>query len=846
MLTPEKYEEKRDELVALLNETTTMIDEVVADNRDLGLDEVVKDNIEIKEIARRLKEDQFRLVLVGRFQSGKSTSFNAMANGLLLSPMGNGSTSTSASVYTVNNVTAPSDEGVVITWRTDEQLNGVCSTLPALCDDDFDIANPKSREATKRKHAELLAIWKENKQAQAGIRDSLLTTGLILHFYGNPHLESLKNKTSFDIGEVGSMLCFPDDYITRYENGDPTEFEAKEVVFPFIGHAACRTQSANLEQIGAVVVDCPGLFASTYDTLVAESQISAADAVWLLVNGGSQLGDTDLNAIARCRELAGDAVFISANMLSAAIIPTKENFIKMREKTLLTQFTWMKLVTKAEDIHLYHALLAFLAEYGPRLVARDGTREGDFFLVKLANEKDLKFGEVFTDPREAWEALAEDLLQTLKVPACLRFKSLSPKLSAEGIQIVRDVSGLDEIVSAMKQYIVENKGRITLVDKGAGKAKIILSGEESKPGEPSKRGIETCLRRKELDAQLDEKSAEQAYAIAEGLLNEFVEAAEGQLKPLEGDNGTVIDRTIAGDFFDYLTKDENLREIAEESAQKIHAQSDFWNRVIPSKSAALYNKVVSGELKQRVELLHKAWYTAAVKGENKVVKTSLAEPVYQAQRFMKLRWERLAGENPESIFAGLALPVAQKKPVSIAAMLEDMPKELAMASAKKAFKGVGAASLVALGVAGVLTFVTWPVAIPAGMIAVLFRGGGAFTQLINMLKDAFSGPDVGEIAGKLKDQLKRSLGAQRTEIINSLSKDDSLRNYYVEAINSMLGAAQATLKEEKAAALKVAQNKKSERIKIAKRSAEIRSDKVQPMRQRFERFVQEVEQACMS
>ena len=75
-MTPEVYENKRNELIALLGEVIKDAPAIEGKTRD-----------ELDATIDRLKRNSFEIVLVGEFQGGKSTTFNAMC-GREISPMG--------------------------------------------------------------------------------------------------------------------------------------------------------------------------------------------------------------------------------------------------------------------------------------------------------------------------------------------------------------------------------------------------------------------------------------------------------------------------------------------------------------------------------------------------------------------------------------------------------------------------------------------------------------------------------------------------------------------------------------------------------------------------------------
>ena len=110
------YEKRRNELLALLEETTKLeIPESLAD--------------ELKAIRTKCLENQFEIGLVGEFQGGKSTTFNALCDGRDLSPrgLGGGGIKTSAALVSAQNIAGDEkrdgmSEWAEITFKTKFQI----------------------------------------------------------------------------------------------------------------------------------------------------------------------------------------------------------------------------------------------------------------------------------------------------------------------------------------------------------------------------------------------------------------------------------------------------------------------------------------------------------------------------------------------------------------------------------------------------------------------------------------------------------------------------------------------------------------------------------------------------
>jgi septin family protein len=104
------YEQKRNELIALLDGALKV--------NDLPLEHVQK----IRHARTKALKNQFVVVLVGEFQGGKSTSFNALCDGSEISPRGIG-IKTSACVMAGMNISDSDErERAEIEWKSPRDL----------------------------------------------------------------------------------------------------------------------------------------------------------------------------------------------------------------------------------------------------------------------------------------------------------------------------------------------------------------------------------------------------------------------------------------------------------------------------------------------------------------------------------------------------------------------------------------------------------------------------------------------------------------------------------------------------------------------------------------------------
>ncbi len=119
-ISPEVYTQKRNELIELINK-------IVEIN---GIDSAEKEKFITTQ--NKLRENQFNITLIGEYQGGKSTLFNALCDGREISPRG-ANTKTSAICITATNIANKNEqEYAIVEWKTDKNLLDTIAIAPLL------------------------------------------------------------------------------------------------------------------------------------------------------------------------------------------------------------------------------------------------------------------------------------------------------------------------------------------------------------------------------------------------------------------------------------------------------------------------------------------------------------------------------------------------------------------------------------------------------------------------------------------------------------------------------------------------------------------------------------------
>ena len=519
------YEFRRNELLGLLLGVTRLELPEKYDN-------------ELRQTARKCQEDAFEIALVGEFQGGKSTTFNALCDGRDISPRGHG-IKTSAAVVTAQNIAGDEAKDGLTEWAEvtfreapslvlgmstllrpilKGKLEEACAILAPnlsleLFNEQLDIDgnlpqfinldNPSHRGFLQTIMNSLWDKWNGNKASLSDDElDELRIATLQLRFYGTAEHQTMTAKRVLGVSQFQNLIAFPKDWAIRWMTGADAAFKLEEVAFVFVHSVLLRIHSENLRRLGCRVTDCPGLFANAYDTKVAERTIANADAVWYLISGGKQIGMKDLEIV---RKIA-DMGMIGKIEATCNLIGSHEE--KMAE---ILPATKAALANVGHDVKVlpYNARLAFLAMQGSLLL--DTVRKANFTAMDEANMRmDAKDKTGTAAPSAMWVKMVSRLGVTTELSDVEHIDVLD----ADAAALVRRESLLDVILSSLETEIIPKKARSILVDRGSARAAKALVAYEGD------------LKATENAAKAKEAEWEAKVKEARAQLEDFITRAE--------------------------------------------------------------------------------------------------------------------------------------------------------------------------------------------------------------------------------------------------------------------------------------------------------------------------------
>lgn len=244
----------------------------------------------LNRIFENCANQKYNILILGEFQTGKTTTINALCDGRHIGAMGNG-TATSAVPMSVSY--ADKDD-IKIDWRSKDQLKQLFEYANRIFDDfnysEFELDNANHRDIWLNRLEEL----RKSKDCPTDIK-SIAIYSLILRYYGTTELNEAKDRLSSIISV--SSVKFPNDFENRWKKGGYSAFNVDEIIFTFINIINCYCDSETLKQLNCTIIDSPGLFYNQYDTTITENLMLEAHAILYLLPHDKVRGQDEIESL---------------------------------------------------------------------------------------------------------------------------------------------------------------------------------------------------------------------------------------------------------------------------------------------------------------------------------------------------------------------------------------------------------------------------------------------------------------------------------------------------------------------------------------------------------------------
>lgn len=318
--------------------------------------EISKHKKTLTGVVERIKGEVYNVLIMGEYQSGKTTLINSII-GKYVGAIGNGTATSAVPI----SYTYGSEEKISVVWKSKERLLGILSILGRYIKDanldNFDIDNYKDRETLLDK---LNSFRRNDKECptsgEAGCK-SLAICSLILKHYGTEEFQDvISGDYSFD--DIPILTRFPKNdesgFQTYWRKRGESKFNLKISLFAFIERIDCHIPSSRLQELNCTIIDAPGLFSNDYDTQVTEKEMERADAILYLLPYDKEAGEKSCGSLYQIKKKYPDntrKLFIVNNRNTS---DRKKNFVNSNRATVQEMFD------DKIDLHVLDAHLAWL------------------------------------------------------------------------------------------------------------------------------------------------------------------------------------------------------------------------------------------------------------------------------------------------------------------------------------------------------------------------------------------------------------------------------------------------------------------------------------------------------
>ena len=832
------YQAKRKELIGLLERGETLLEAAMD-----GMPSWKIASKELRETKRKLQEDQFSIVLLADMQGGKSTVFNAVAcEGRELSPMGFGIRTSGCSVAAQNLSNPEEPERAEVQWRTSadliagfsEQLYPRFHQIDAVRFNNpesvlhLDLESPEDllliHQAAKLEQDE----WNRARAAYNQEIDVFRFALLLAEFYNHPEIKELRTtERSFQPEETSSFLRYPWDWVERWDKGDPKEFQPREVIFAFIRSVRFFVHAPMLGKIGSVLVDCPGLFASRFDTEVADNAMSDASAILYLCPGAAAISLKGLGVLREIRSRGMEhKLFFGWNMRTSA---KNAERLMANLKAVLNQDDFKP---ADSDFFLIHAALALRSKQALNMLEANLDTHT---ISQIAEREQIAPDKV---PDKVWGNIA---------------KFRRNLADDDDIEVTRDLataqaaqaeSHINELLTTCEDFIVRKKASFVLVENGA---EVVASKLEE---------VEGDLKQRESIATKQVEKHQAEMGKAEGELRNFEgRCAEIVVNEFDSASARNADQQFADEFCDRL--DDRFRqrlvdEITGRLDKEVIGVKMLWDGMfnkekLNKRIEAICVKVMS----TAIDAEFKAWLESVESGKSPIYRREIASRVAKAQKKIQEEWQSVAALNTD-ILDQIPIPqisqnireAVQQAP----AMFEGRQvQDPAVRHLIQSGSLVIGALISAIGAA-----VALHAAASVGALHVLIFGPSAFgpvgwtlSGLAAVLAAAFwflGGR--GSVLKKLEAKITQDLNAQWGSISKEVGKSVvglglGIRCWYQQAFRKeVVGNPRRIFESRKAESEKLFRKSQREREFISWEAKKMREEKIEPLRCDLEQFAE--------
>ena len=398
-------------------------------------------------IKENCTKNKYTVLLMGEFQSGKTTTLDALCDGRHIGAIGDGTATSAVPV----SVSYAEKEDVNPVWKTNKELKLLFSSL-TQCIEEFDYNEFDINDIEERKNwLTKIDEFRNNKDCPQDVK-ILALCSLVLKFYDTDELKG-KIDSKIQITDVASITRFPEKLETRWKRSGSSVFSIEEAIFLFIAQIECFLPSETLKRLNCTIIDCPGLFNNTYDTSVTEIMMAKVHAIVYMLPYHKGIGEDVCKSLYTIQKNYPDVhrkLFVAQNLSSKV----NNTFVESNIATIKLMFG------DDQQVTIYDAHLAYLSSvyyYKKQLFkadiqhfCRDVIEHRYDSITRLTINRTIKFQNF----NEAWN---------------YHFKGYMTANEWDDIpspEYLRKASGIENFISDLRTFIENNEAYSVILSNG--------------------------------------------------------------------------------------------------------------------------------------------------------------------------------------------------------------------------------------------------------------------------------------------------------------------------------------------------------------------------------------------
>ena len=746
-----------------------------------------EENESLRTIQHKLQSDAFFLAIQGHFQHGKSTFFNSIFDGRSINPIGSG-IKTSAGIVFGHSISSEEQEYAKVKFLSKEQLSLMFYPLISNLNIDelknIGITDESSIDLSNKDHIELLksAIlkrWNDVRALRAGTdRDNidaeLRILDIRLNFYTHEIIQNLYklNTSSISIDQVKSLTRFPEEWeelwskLLQQEIGEDllsNKMDVDYLKFAFIDRIDVYGHSEILNELGAIIIDCPGYGDSTWDDLLADSVLLNSDAVIAIIKSDEALDykSAELINYIRLLDSIKGRLFVLRNTshrnprsLHERIVEHDKAYLRSKGFETPRYYT-----TNLRQFHLAKMGYAYLNG----ILTDD---EKQTFIEKCKQDKtadyDSSFGsEEFKQPMpetviDSFESAWIDIVTQYIDPSNDSAKK-ALVLDKYWVDALMKVSRMPDFLNDIKQFLIEQKGITLLYDKGINVITRIL---DCRFNQNKKTISDMCLAQEQFEEELFRTISD---------TNDYINKSKDKV------NGSINEKVMANETASHFCENKIFSEQAIENVSNELSEliyENLWTtiglftheEISASEQNYIANKALEASIgevcKKTFDRIISIWQMSIMSGNDYNLKNEIIEKFEVLINDLNKSWWAIQNDSLKSFYPEFKLVLGNPDVNINAYGINPINLSIILTSVS---------SFLLKTLVNILSVILTPI---ENVINVIARWFGGTFNITGTIKRKAHDYAVGIIKEKIKDSMKSNLSNSdiKNNIISEVAK----------------------------------------------------------------------------